>query len=159
MTRVTFPGENFRQIVILHGSERKGVMFPGGGSSGSSGRVGGAKKHEIYVAAFGSHLFYDLFSQGRVGGMAPSAPPWIRYWEARCLNTRTQSTIARAAPQTQVMRNITGTITLDLNHPVLFACTAPRNINHWVQCEQRSLACTTARVIIKDLDLCLIVTL
>ena len=37
-------------------------------SIGSSGRVGeGGKKHEIYVAAFGSHLFYDLFVQG-LGG-------------------------------------------------------------------------------------------
>ena len=44
-------------------------------SSGSSGRVGGAEKHEIYVAAFGGHLFYDLFSQGQGGAMAPSAPP------------------------------------------------------------------------------------
>ena len=44
-------------------------------SIGSSGRVGGAKKHEIYVAAFGSHLFYDLFLQGWGGAMAPSAPP------------------------------------------------------------------------------------
>ena len=25
---------------------------------------GGGKKHEIYVAAFGGHLFYDLFLQG-----------------------------------------------------------------------------------------------
>ena len=49
-------------------------------SIGSSGRVGGAKKHEIYVAAFGGHLFYDLFVQGLGGAMAPSAPPWIRYW-------------------------------------------------------------------------------
>ena len=47
------------------------------GSSGSSGWVRGAEKHEIYVAAFGGHLFYDLFSQGQ-GAMAPS-PPWIRY--------------------------------------------------------------------------------
>ena len=45
-------------------------------SSGSSGRVrGGAEKHEIYAAAFGGHLFYDLFSQGRGGAMAPLAPP------------------------------------------------------------------------------------
>ena len=45
-------------------------------SSGSSGRVkGGGEKHEIYVAAFGGHLFNDLFSQGRGGGMAPSASP------------------------------------------------------------------------------------
>ena len=29
---------------------------------------GWAKKHEIYVAAFGGHLFYDLFVQGWGGG-------------------------------------------------------------------------------------------
>ena len=33
-------------------------------SIGSSGWVGGAKKHEIYVATFGGHLFFDLFLQG-----------------------------------------------------------------------------------------------
>ena len=44
-------------------------------SIGSSGWVGRGKKHEIYVAAFGSHLFYDLFLQGLGGAMAPSAPP------------------------------------------------------------------------------------
>ena len=44
-------------------------------SSGSSDRVrGGGRKHEIYAAAFGGHLFYDLFSQGRGRGMAPSPP-------------------------------------------------------------------------------------
>ena len=44
-------------------------------SSGSRGRVrGGAEKHEIYVAAFGSHLFYDLFLQGQ-GGPWPPRPP------------------------------------------------------------------------------------
>ena len=42
-------------------------------SSGSSGWVGGAEKHEIYAAAFGGHLFYDLFLQGRGRGMDPSA--------------------------------------------------------------------------------------
>ena len=43
-------------------------------SIGSSDRVGGGgKKHEIYMAAFGGHLFYDLFVQGW-GGMGPSAP-------------------------------------------------------------------------------------
>ena len=50
-------------------------------SSGSSGRVrGGAEKHEIYAAAFGGHLFYDLFLQGQ-GGNGPLAPPppRIRY--------------------------------------------------------------------------------
>ena len=41
-----------------------------GSSSGSSSRVRGAEKHEIYAAAFGSHLFYDLFSQGQ-GGHGP----------------------------------------------------------------------------------------
>ena len=44
--------------------------------AGSSGRVRGAEKHEIYVAAFGGHLFYDLF-------LAPSAPPpGVRYCDA-----------------------------------------------------------------------------
>ena len=44
-------------------------------SSGSSGRVrGGAEKHEIYAAAFGGHLFYDLFLQGQ-GGPWPPWPP------------------------------------------------------------------------------------
>ena len=43
-------------------------------SSGSSGRVrGGAEKHEIYAAAFGGHLFYDLFSQS--WGAWPPRPP------------------------------------------------------------------------------------
>ena len=50
-------------------------------SSGSSRRVRvGAEKHEIYAAAIGGHLFYDLFSQGGGGGggMA-SRSPWIGY--------------------------------------------------------------------------------
>ena len=43
---------------------------------GSSGRVGeGAKKHEIYVAAFGGHLFYDLFVQGWGGDHGPLGTP------------------------------------------------------------------------------------
>ena len=46
-------------------------------SSGSSGRVRGAEKHENYATAFCGHLFYDLFSQGQ-GAIAPSAPR-IRY--------------------------------------------------------------------------------
>ena len=47
-------------------------------SSRSSDWVGGGvKKHEIYVAAFSSHLFYDLFLQGW-RAMAPLAP-WICY--------------------------------------------------------------------------------
>ena len=32
---------------------------------------GGGKKHEIYVAAFGGHLFYDLFVRGWGGGHGP----------------------------------------------------------------------------------------
>ena len=50
-------------------------------SSGSSGQVrGGAEKHEIYTAAFGGHLFYDLFSQGQGGPWPPRPPPpRIRY--------------------------------------------------------------------------------
>ena len=39
---------------------------------------GGAKKHEIYGAAFGGHLFYDLFLQGWGGAWPPRHPP-IRY--------------------------------------------------------------------------------
>ena len=38
-------------------------------SSGSSRRARGAKKHEIYAAAFGGHLFCDLFF------MSPSPSP------------------------------------------------------------------------------------
>ena len=41
------------------------------------------KKHEIYAAAFGSHLFYYYFYRtGGGGGMAPSAPldPLLQRW-------------------------------------------------------------------------------
>ena len=41
---------------------------------------GGGGKHVIYVAAFGSHLFDDLFLQGWVV-WPPS--PWIRYCHQR----------------------------------------------------------------------------
>ena len=34
----------------------------------------GAQKHEIYAVAFGGHLFYDLFSQGK-GDHGPLATP------------------------------------------------------------------------------------
>ena len=40
-----------------------------------SSRVGGAKKHEIYGAAFGGHLFYDLFLQGWGGAWPRRHPP------------------------------------------------------------------------------------
>ena len=43
-------------------------------SSGSSGRVRGGEKHEIYAAAFGGHLFYDPFSQGQGGPWPPRSP-------------------------------------------------------------------------------------
>ena len=50
--------------------------FYGSYSIGSSGRVGeGAKKHEIYMAAFGGHIFYDLFVQGWRGGHGPLGTP------------------------------------------------------------------------------------
>ena len=52
-------------------------------SRGSSGQVVGTKKHEICAAAFGGHLFYDLFLQGqREDGHL--APPH-HYWFFRCL--------------------------------------------------------------------------
>ena len=35
---------------------------------------GRGQKHEIYVATFGKHLFYNLFLQGQ-GAIAPMAPP------------------------------------------------------------------------------------
>ena len=40
-----------------------------------AGWGGGGKKHEIYVAAFGGHLFYDLFIQGWGGGHGPLGTP------------------------------------------------------------------------------------
>ena len=63
-------------------------------SSGSSGRVRGegAEKHEIYVAAFGSHLFYHLFSQSRGGAWPPPGsatvvscdiPTYLGFWILR----------------------------------------------------------------------------
>ena len=45
-----------------------------GDSSGSSGWVRGAEKNEIYAAAFGGHLFNDLFLQDQ-GGHGPLGPP------------------------------------------------------------------------------------
>ena len=41
-------------------------------SSGSSGRIVGAEKHEIYGTAFGGHLFYDIFTGP---GAYQSGPP------------------------------------------------------------------------------------
>ena len=43
-------------------------------SGGFSGRVRGGEKHDIYVAASGSHLFMTYFHRAG-GGMAPSALP------------------------------------------------------------------------------------
>ena len=51
------------------------------GSSGSSGRVRGGEKHEIYAAAFGGHLLMTYFHRAGGGGAGPLAPwpPWICY--------------------------------------------------------------------------------
>ena len=56
-----------------------GLQICSSRSSGQRPGKGRGKKHEIYAAAFGGHLFYDLFSQGR-GGPWPPAPLRIRYW-------------------------------------------------------------------------------
>ena len=42
-------------------------------SDPAAGGGEGAKKHEIYMATFGSHLFYDLFLQDQ-GGHGPLTP-------------------------------------------------------------------------------------
>ena len=47
-----------------------------GGVANPVGR-GGAEKHKIYESAFGSHLFYDLFLQGRGGGCPPLPPGFV----------------------------------------------------------------------------------
>ena len=43
-----------------------GARIPRGGAAtvADPGPGWGGEKHEFYVATFGSHLFYDLFSQG-----------------------------------------------------------------------------------------------
>ena len=43
-------------------------------SDPAAGWGGGGKKHEIYVAAFGGHLFYDLFVQGWGDGPLGTPP-------------------------------------------------------------------------------------
>ena len=50
--------------------ERTQVADPPTGKGG-----GGGEKHEIYMAAFGGHLFYDLFSVGQGSAMTPSPLP------------------------------------------------------------------------------------
>ena len=50
-------------LVFISKQER--IQWPG---------RGGAEKHEIYAAAFGGHLFYDLLLQGGVGWHGPSPP-------------------------------------------------------------------------------------
>ena len=62
--------------VHSRGSLSRGLCLGGSLARGSlPGRR--AEKHEIYAAKFGSHLFYDLFLQGRVGGRGhgPLGPP------------------------------------------------------------------------------------
>ena len=64
----------------LHENERIWTETGADPNIGFSGRVGGGEKHEIYLAAFGGHLFYDLFVQGWEGPWPPRHPTWIRYW-------------------------------------------------------------------------------
>ena len=52
---------------ILHNPFQFRIQRPGGGREG--------KKHEIYVTTFGSHPFYDLFSQGQGGHSPLDLPP------------------------------------------------------------------------------------
>ena len=59
--RATSEGSNFFRFHVVF-------------SSGSSGRIQMAEKCEIYMAAFGDHLFYDLFLEDRGGGHAPLDP-------------------------------------------------------------------------------------
>ena len=60
----------------MHSLDTKRMDILVGISIGSSGwEEGGAKKHEVYVAAFGDHLFYDLFLQGWGGGTWPPRHP------------------------------------------------------------------------------------
>ena len=40
----------------------------------------GGKKHEIYAAAFGSHLFMTYFHKAWEPLLPPRPAPWIRYW-------------------------------------------------------------------------------
>ena len=47
------------------------MPFSSGSSESDRGDFWSNEKHEIY---FQGHLFYDLFSHGQGGGMAPSAP-------------------------------------------------------------------------------------
>ena len=73
--RIAFKVSGFIGLVFFSHGTAKTRLAIWSFSSRSRGRVrGGGEKHEIYMAAFGGHLFYDLFSQGREGGMPPSAP-------------------------------------------------------------------------------------
>ena len=47
-------------------------------STGGFGGGWGGKKHEIYVAFFDDHLFYDLFLQGRRVPTRPGKPGKMR---------------------------------------------------------------------------------
>ena len=51
----------------------RGILSFSHHSSGSSGRVGGTKKHEVHAAAFSGHFFMTYFY--RTGGVAPCPPP------------------------------------------------------------------------------------
>ena len=73
------------------------------GSIGSSGRGGGRKKHEIYVTAFGGHLFYDLFLQGGGGGAWPPRPPRSATGSCYSKHARWSKTGVSVAPQKGLM--------------------------------------------------------
>ena len=48
-------------------------------AAGWEGWGSGGEKHEIYAAAFGSHLFMTYFLQGQGRTWPPSLPNWFRY--------------------------------------------------------------------------------
>ena len=92
MQEVAEPGFPIRQRQYRKGGFANLLLLTAGEgnvSASDPAAGGGGKKHEIYVAAFGGHLFYDLFVQGWGGGPGPLGTPWIRY----CVFTRILFTI------------------------------------------------------------------
>ena len=67
-----------KQIFCLNKFDAHVLLRRDTDSSGSCGRVRGAEKHEIYMTAFGGHLFMTNFYRAGGEGMAPLAP-WICY--------------------------------------------------------------------------------
>ena len=90
-------------------------------SSRPNGRVGeGAKKHEIYVAAFGSHLFYDRLWTGLVLPWLPWSQ-WIRYWVAQ-YSTLSASIAKPSKTGNRVYSSARGIYTI--GSPILCFCDA-----------------------------------